>query len=139
MNLNYIVGLFALLQIKHFVCDFLYQPAYMWKNKGTFGHWGGLAHSGFHAFATLIILGFLPQPHHLPPGEISYLVLALVAVEFVIHYLVDWSKMNINAHFGWGATTHSQFWIFLGVDQLAHQLTYCGIVYIMGIAWQIRA
>lgn len=85
----------------------------MWQNKGTYGHWGGVVHSGLHAAATLIILLFF-TPYALP----------LAILEFMLHYNIDWAKMNINKKMGWTATTHNQFWQLTGFDQLLHQLTY---------------
>ena len=114
------VALFGAFAVKHFVFDFLYQPPYQWQNKGTLGHWGGLVHSGQHALATILILLFVAS---LP------VALGLAAVEFVVHYFTDYSKMNINKAKGWGATTHNEFWVLLGVDQLIHSLTYVGIVW----------
>jgi hypothetical protein len=49
----------------------------------------------------------------------------------VIHYHVDWAKMNINAKFGWKADQHPEFWYLLGADQLAHYLTYVGLIYLV--------
>jgi hypothetical protein len=54
--------LMLLLTIKHFIFDFLYQPPYQWQNKGTYGHWGGLVHSGQHALSTFLILLFFVGP-----------------------------------------------------------------------------
>lgn len=113
------VGLFALLGVKHFVADFLYQPPYQWKNKGTLGHPGGLIHAGQHALATCVILMFFTVP------PVAWL---LAIAEFLIHYFTDFTKMNVNRIYGWKADTHNQFWIALGVDQLVHYLTYVGIV-----------
>lgn len=91
----------------------------MWRNKGTFGHPGGVVHSGLHALATFGIMCFLILPT---------LALAVAILEFVIHYLVDWAKMNINRIKGWTATTHNEFWQITGLDQLLHQLTYILII-----------
>ena len=114
--------LLTLLFIKHFIFDFLYQPPYQWQNKGTYGHIGGIAHSGQHALSTLFILVFFISPH----------TAGLIAVfEFLIHYHMDWFKMKYNKYKGWTATTHNEFWILLGVDQLVHSLTYVGIVYLL--------
>ena len=113
------IYLFAILGIKHFIFDFLYQPPYMWQNKGTFGHPGGIIHSGLHAIATFIILLFF---------TLSPIAFFIAGTEFVVHYLTDWAKMNINRNKGWGATTHNEFWILMGLDQLVHYLTYVGIV-----------
>ncbi len=113
--------LLTLLFIKHFVFDFLYQPPYQWQNKGTYGHIGGIIHSGQHALSTLLILLFF----------ISAPVAAAIAgLEFLIHYHMDWFKMKYNKLKGWTATTHNEFWILLGVDQLVHSLTYILIVYL---------
>lgn len=95
----------------------------MWQNKGTFGHPGGIVHSGLHAVTTCIILTFwLVNP-------LGAVVLALF--EFVVHYVMDWAKMNINKAKGWGATTHNEFWQLTGFDQLIHQLTYITIIFII--------
>lgn len=107
--------LLTLLTVKHFIFDFAYQPPYQWQNKGTYGHWGGIVHSGQHALATLAILLFFTNP---------LLALGIAVLEFLIHYHVDWAKMNLNAKMGWGANTHNEFWVLLGVDQLFHSLTY---------------
>lgn len=111
------------LQIKHFVADFLYQPPYQWQNKGTYGHWGGLVHTGQHVVLTgLILLLF---------GISVPLILTIVVLEALIHYHTDWAKMNINRHFGWTATTHNEFWILTGADQLVHSLTYVGMAFLL--------
>lgn len=119
-----ILLLLTALTIKHFVFDFLYQPPYQWQNKGTYGHWGGIVHSGQHALATFIILVLF--------GINPWFSLGIFALEFVIHYHMDWFKMNYNKSRGWGPTTHNEFWVLLGVDQLVHSLTYILIAWIVG-------
>ena len=114
--------LLTLLTIKHFIFDFLYQPPFQWQNKGTYGHIGGIVHSGQHAFSSLAILLFFANP--LTAAFIS-------GMEFVIHYHMDWFKMNFNAKKGWTATTHNEFWILMGFDQLVHSLTYILMVYLV--------
>lgn len=114
--------LLTLLTLKHFVFDFLYQPPFQWQNKGTYGHIGGIVHSGQHAAASFVILLFFVAP---------LLAAAIVLAEFVIHYHMDWFKMNYNAKKGWTATTHNEFWVLLGVDQLVHSLTYVGMVAVL--------
>lgn len=114
--------LFA-FQIKHFIWDFYYQPPYMWQNKGTFGHPGGIIHSGLHALTTFYLLFTFPVGLEL--------AVLLAAGEFVAHYLIDYAKMNINRIKGWTATTHNEFWQLTGLDQLIHQLTYVAILAII--------
>ena len=115
--------LLTLLTIKHFIFDFLYQPPWMFQNKGTWGHWGGIAHSGLHALATFIILLFFTNVHW--AFGIAFLF------ELPVHYLMDYYKMSTNAKKGWGPTTHNEFWVLTGFDQLVHSLTY------LFIAWTL--
>ena len=111
--------LMTLLLVKHFIWDFWYQPPFMWQNKGTFGHLGGIIHSGTHAFTTCLILYFFVAPDY---------AIVISTFEFVAHYITDWAKMNINRLKGWTATTHNEFWQLTGFDQLVHQLTYVAIL-----------
>ncbi len=106
---------FFIMVTKHFIVDFAYQPPYMWQNKGTYGHLGGILHSGLHALVTFaILLGFTSFP----------MALGLSLLEFIIHYHVDWFKMSYNKSRGWGPTTHEEYWVLLGVDQYLHYVTY---------------
>lgn len=110
--------------LKHFVVDYLLQRKYQYSNKGEYGHPGGLLHAGLHGVGTFLLL--------LPLGYVSFWLAFLMGVlDFVIHYHIDWAKTNINAKKGWGPTTHDEFWILLGLDQLLHVLTYVLIIYIV--------
>ncbi len=105
-----------LLFTKHFVIDFPLQKPYQWMNKGTYGHPGGLLHSGLHGLGTLLcLIMFTPY------------ALGLAVLDFAVHYHIDWAKMNLNSKMGWGANTHEEFWWLLGLDQYLHALTYIGI------------
>lgn len=116
-----VLTLITLLTIKHFICDFPLQSfPYMYRNKGTYGHPGGILHASVHAIGTLIVL--LP---------FTGLALILAVLDMVVHYHIDWAKMNVNAKFGWKPDNSEWFWVSLGVDQLLHYLTYIGIVYII--------
>lgn len=114
--------LLTLLMLKHFVADFLYQPPYQWQNKGTYGHPGGIVHAGQHSVLTFLIALFFTTP---------VVALGVSALEFVIHYHMDWFKMAYNKAKGWGTNTHPQFWVLLGVDQLVHSLTYVLLTYLI--------
>lgn len=111
--------LLALLLAKHWIADFVIQFNYMVVEKGIYGAPGGLHHAGIHAFLTAVIfLLVVPLP----------LALLLGAVDGVIHYHVDWLKMKINR---WRSldTHQSEYWAWLGADQLAHNYTYLALVY----------
>lgn len=122
MTANEILLVLALLATKHFIVDFPCQVAYQYKNKGTYGHPGGLLHSFLHALGTFAILAWFVDP---------VLAALLAGIDGIIHYHIDWAKMNINHKFGWGSTTHEQFWWLLGFDQFLHSLTYLGIVWVL--------
>ena len=117
--MNEILILF-LLFTKHFLIDFPAQTPYQWMNKGTYGHPGGLLHAGLHALGTLIV--FLAVSASLEGA----LILALI--DGILHYHIDWAKMRINAHYGWKADAHPEFWVLLGIDQYLHALTYLLLV-----------
>jgi Protein of unknown function (DUF3307) len=111
--------LLFLLQLKHLVIDWILQPRWMWANKGTYGHWGGIVHAWFNAVGTAACFSlFVP---------FDTVVLILV-IDFLAHYHIDWAKMNINKITGWGPTTHPEFWWLTGFDQFLHQITYIGLL-----------
>jgi hypothetical protein len=109
------------LQLKHFIIDFPLQTKYQWSNKGTYGHLGGILHAFLHGLGTTGVLCYFT-------GSLEMAVL-LGFLDMVIHYHIDWAKMRLNAKMSWGPTTHPEFWVLLGLDQLLHQLTYIGIVF----------
>ena len=116
-----IIILMVILQIKHLIVDWCWQPAYEWQNKGTYGHLGGIRHAGKNAIGTgLCFAAFVPLQ----------MVWVIVLIDFVIHYHVDWAKMNVNRLMGWGPTTHPQFWYLTGLDQFLHQVTYLFLIWL---------
>lgn len=113
--------LFA-LTVKHFLADFPLQFPFMYKNKGIYGHLGGVAHALVHFVGTgwvFVLFGFAFLP-----------CVLLAALDSVVHYHVDWTKYYINRKMGWTPTTTDYFWYLLGLDQLLHYLTYFLLVWI---------
>ncbi len=111
----------ALLGLKHFICDFPLQAfPYMYKNKGTYGHPGGLVHAGVHGIGTWMVMFWFTNP---------MTAIALAVFDMLVHYHVDWAKMNINHLYGLRPDNSEWFWIWLGIDQLAHFMTYIFIVW----------
>ncbi|MEP0321553.1 DUF3307 domain-containing protein [Bauldia litoralis] len=109
---------FTILQVKHFICDYPLQTHYQLKNKGTYGHPGGILHSGIQALGTTA--AFIAVPPTLGLG------VAIVVGEFLVHYHVDWTKANVMRRAGY-TSDQSQFWWAIGADQLIHHLTYVAI------------
>ena len=110
--------LITLLFTKHFIVDFLLQNKYQWSNKGTYLHPGGIVHAVLHASTTLMCFSWYA------PLAAYY----LAAIDGVLHYHIDWAKMNINEKMGWKPDNSEKFWWFLGLDQFLHALTYIGLV-----------
>jgi hypothetical protein len=115
-----LITLLLLLQVKHFVIDFPLQTKYQWSNKGTYGHSGGLLHALLHGIGTFLCIAIVVLD--IPSAII------LSFADMIIHYHINWAKMNINKKMTWGPTTHEQFWWLLGLDQLLHQVTYIGMI-----------
>ena len=113
-----------ILQLKHFVADFLLQTPYQFMNKGTYGHPGGVVHAGIHAIGSL--LAFLVITPRLGVG------IAIFIGEFIAHYHIDWLKENTVRRQKW-VFPQAEFWWTFGTDQALHQLTYLMIVAVL--AW----
>lgn len=121
MDASTVIYIFAALCLKHFVCDFPLQVAYQYKNKGTYGHPGGIVHAGIHVIGTLVALSAFVHP------LISVVWVAIF--DGLVHYHVDWAKMNLNKWYQLTPTNSEFFWHLLGLDQLVHYMTYIGIVW----------
>jgi len=117
-----VLAVMLYLEIKHFVCDYPLQTHYQLVNKGTYGHPGGILHSGIHALFT--IPAFLLITPSLGVG------IGIIVGEFLIHYHVDWAKQQIMAHTGWQSGDR-EFWWATGADQLAHHVTYVAIAFVL--------
>ena len=114
--------LLGLLFIKHWYIDFVNQSMKEVEGKGIYGNADGIMHSLKHGVATGIIMWlFLVDP---------LFAITLGFIDFVLHYHIDWAKININKR--WNYTVENpKFWAWLGADQLAHSLTYLGLVWII--------
>lgn len=103
------------LLTKHLIVDFPLQNAWMVDGKGNVRSLAGYVHAGLHALGTLLVLAAFGLP------------LWLALLDGVIHYAVDWLKMNAGRWYGW-TPAQPAFWWALGADQYAHAVTYVGIV-----------
>lgn len=112
-----ILVIFTILQIKHFLADFVFQTDRMVREKGIYGHLHGVYHSLIHSLGTFLAFSLI---------NVKFGTLAAI-IDFVLHYHIDWAKININRHRGL-TTQDREFWIWLGLDQMAHQLTYILLV-----------
>jgi hypothetical protein len=111
------------LFVKHFIIDFLIQPPYMYKNKGNLFHPGGWIHAGLHGAATWAIILFITNTSMgliVPFWYITF----LAVFEILIHYAMDFTKINVCKSKGYTPTTHEEWFTWLGIDQTVHSLTY---------------
>jgi len=107
------------LLIKHCIVDFFLQTPYQYVNKGTYGHPGGLLHALLHGIWADVVLVPLV-------GVNNAAFYALI--DMVTHYHIDWVKVQVTKRYGWTPMNSDKWFWALGVDQLAHQLVYLGIV-----------
>lgn len=117
--------LFVGLEVKHYIADYFLQPAWMLVGKGDIRHPGGYAHAGIHAGLSAVVL--------LVAGTPLWVLFALMVAEWIVHYLLDYSKI----HYSRGVhvdTDPRRFWALHGVDQLTHQFTYAAMIYAVLLA-----
>ncbi len=117
-----LAAVLAVLQIKHFICDYTLQSSYQLLNKGTYLHPGGLLHAGLHALFTTSAF-FVVRPT-------LALGIGIIVGEFLVHYHIDWAKEQLIKFMGW-TPMQGPFWWALGFDQLLHHLTYIVIALLL--------
>lgn len=111
------------LQIKHCYADFVIQTYAQTVHKGIYRDPIGISHSLDHVWtsaAVLLLLSFFIPLH------VAYVVPVVVA-EGLLHYHIDWTKVK----YGSKDNTKPLFWAQFGYDQLAHQITYLGMIYML--------
>ena len=114
--------LLGLLFVKHWYIDFINQSMEEVVGKGIYGNAHGLMHSIKHGVGTfLIMFVFIADP---------LMAVILGFIDFATHYHIDWAKININKKYNY-TTENPKFWAWLGADQLAHSLTYLGLVWLI--------
>lgn len=114
--------IFILLFVKHWYIDFVNQSMEEVHGKGIYGNAHGLMHSIKHGVATFLIFWWF----------LSNWPLAIILgfIDFVLHYHIDWTKININKKYNY-TVENPKFWWWLGADQLAHQITYIFLIWIV--------
>lgn len=115
--------LLIIFQLKHFICDFPLQNAYMLgKMKETGWIIPLAAHAAVHSLATMLITLLFTT-------NIT-LTLILGILDLVIHFCVDRLKASpkLGGRFN---PTQPYFWWALGADQMAHHLTHYIFIYVI--------
>jgi len=108
------IAILALLFIKHWLFDFLWQTPEEIKSKAIYGDTMGLVHAGKHGLGTILVILAIFGIHYF------WFALVMGVFDAVLHYHIDWAKMR------WGNSDPQtpQFWHHLGLDQMAHNFVY---------------
>ena len=111
------------LQVKHWIVDFVLQTEAQVNNKGIYGNPVGIGHSLEHAIGTLVALVVASFYVQL---SVFWIIVAAI-LDGIIHYHIDWAKMK------WGSRdiTTKAFWSHLGLDQMAHQISYLFLIIVL--------
>jgi hypothetical protein len=116
-----ILFLLVLLQIKHWYIDFVNQTNVEVASKGIYGDSEGVNHSVKHGIGTMLAIVLVVGTPYIAYAAI------LALLDSILHYHIDWLKMN----YGNRDISTPAFWNHLGLDQMAHQLTYLLVAYIV--------
>jgi hypothetical protein len=118
-----ILALLTLLQIKHWYADFKIQTYMQTVKKGVWLDPIGISHTVDHIWCSLVALFVFSL---LFPINVS-LIIPIVFVEGILHYTIDYTKVK----YGCKDNTKPLFWNQFGLDQLAHQICYMAMAYIL--------
>ena len=118
-----ILALLTLLQIKHWYADFKIQTYMQTVKKGVWLDPIGISHTADHIWCSLVALLVFSV---IFPINVS-LIIPIVFVEGILHYTIDYTKVK----YGCKDNTKPLFWNQFGLDQLAHQVCYMAMAYIL--------
>lgn len=116
-----ILLLILILQVKHCYADFYLQTYMQTVKKGVWMDPIGLSHTVDHIYSSLIVMLGFSLFVSINPISIIF----VVAVEGIIHYLIDFTKVK----YGCKDSTKPIFWTQFGLDQLVHEMTYLWMVW----------
>ena len=112
------IEIMTALLIKHFLADYVFNPAYEPTDKHIYGSIGSLAHTGTHMLCCFLgLMWFLPLD----------IVLYAMLFDGWIHYHEDWIKTKY-LYKRKGLSDKLRRAI-TGMDQLIHMLTYIVITW----------
>lgn len=122
MELTIIFVLMLIYQVKHYVCDYKLQNTYMLGKMCRDGWELPLAaHCAVHAVGTFVIAIFCT-------GSIGFSI-CMALFDFATHFVVD--KIKVEASRELDPKTSAEFWLNLGLDQMAHHVVHIVIVWMI--------
>lgn len=117
MSTGLVLFILGLLLVKHYIADWIVQTTRIALEKGTNVSFL-LLHSLHHVIGTAIALVWFVDPFSL---------LLVCLCEFILHSVIDYIKSHPTM-LGRYTFPSQQFFIWMGFDQLLHQLSYIAIV-----------
>jgi len=140
-DIDMILLLVAFFLIKHCVCDWLLQSnhPYQFKNKGRYGHPGGILHAGIAALGSLVAIlvwvGFIIPSRSAALCVVLMLMSSKVWIvllaELFFHYHVDWLKVKLNHWLKLDMNKDADYWHLVGIDQMIHGLSYIAMIWFL--------
>ncbi len=124
-DVKLLLAVLLILQLKHFLCDFVLQTPYQFMNKGKYGHPGGIIHAGLHTLTSTPIF------YVIQPGWLA--ATAIMLGEFLAHYHIDWLKEQTVKRKRLKFPQAEYWWTF-GADQGLHQLSYLAMAAALAFA-----
>lgn len=121
MIADLIIPLFAGLITKHIIADYFLQFPFMFRDKGNYGAWGGIAHAKIHGLLTLLVFYFL--------GSGFWWAILYGALDSFLHYHIDYIKNTIRNRFNYEHNGRV-YWMLHGTDQFLHMMTYLLLIYL---------
>jgi hypothetical protein len=123
MSTGLVLFILGLLLIKHYIADWIMQTTRIALEKGTNASLL-LLHSLHHIIGTAMVLIWFVEPFPL---------LLICISEFILHSVIDYVK-SCPTMLGQYKYPTQQYFIWMGFDQLLHQLSYLAIVvFLMGM------
>ncbi len=114
-----ILSVLALLTIKHYIVDFILQTEKLVKEKKQKNSALAL-HASHHGIGTTLVFFFFVGPWY---------GIFMGILDFLIHAIVDYLKVHAPT-FKAKPMSH-MFFVYFGLDQLLHQLTYIFLVWLV--------
>ena len=116
----FVLILLFLLQTKHLFADFYLQTARMLRDRRVYLHMGRAQHAAVHSVGSLLALVLMGVP--------TGFALVVCAIEWAVHFHIDWAKGRWSDHTGFGPD-QAGYWRAFGLDQALHQWTYLVMVW----------
>jgi len=113
-----------LLNIKHYIVEFLPLTREQYKYRGVFGHPMGFIHPFMHGLVSYIILGIIFD-------YLNYIVILVCLGEAVTHYTIDYKEGCAIKIANKQLNARVCIQRLRGLDQLLHNVTYLIMIYFL--------